>query len=179
MLAGGRSFFPSTKALRLPITKDILIAALTVTPPNSITWMPFLKLHGPVLCAWENRLIRLLKRAMRLLLRLTDVTFSEQDQYATLSLKRSKTDVNHAGVLIVIAATNHSTCPVTLYANCLHMIHSLHTPRCLLSIILLFLTNMLWIALVQGFSLLAFPTLVFPDTVSDEEQHSTRPIMEC
>lgn len=112
MLAGGRSFFPSTKALRLPITKDIL-TALTVTPPNNITWMPLLKLHGPVLCAWENPLIRLLKRAMRLLLRLTDVTFSEQDQYATLRLKRSKTDVNHAGVLIMIAATNHSTCPVT------------------------------------------------------------------
>lgn len=35
MLAAGRSFFPSTKALSLPITKDIL-TALTMTLPNNI-----------------------------------------------------------------------------------------------------------------------------------------------
>lgn len=35
-----------------------------------------------------------------------DITFFESDQYATLRLKQSKTDVNHTGVLIILAATN-------------------------------------------------------------------------
>lgn len=44
----------------------------------------------------------------------SDITFSENDQYATLRrLKRSKTDTNHIGVLIMLAATNQPTCPVT------------------------------------------------------------------
>ena len=42
-----------------------------------------------------------------------DISFAENDQYATLRLKRSKTDTNHSGVQIVLAATNESTCPVT------------------------------------------------------------------
>lgn len=35
LLQGGKPFFPSTKAIRLPITKDIL-TTLTSIPPDSI-----------------------------------------------------------------------------------------------------------------------------------------------
>jgi hypothetical protein len=45
------------------------------------------------------------------LLRL-DITFGDLDDYAIISLKRSKTDYNHEGVEIVVAATGRSTCPV-------------------------------------------------------------------
>lgn len=42
-----------------------------------------------------------------------DITFSEQDQYAMLRLKQSKTDTSHIGNLIMLAATRNFTCPVT------------------------------------------------------------------
>lgn len=42
----------------------------------------------------------------------SDITFGERDQYAVLRLKRSKTDVKHEGVEILLAATYNSTCPV-------------------------------------------------------------------
>lgn len=41
-----------------------------------------------------------------------DAKVSESHQYATLRLKRSKTDLNHTGVFIVLAATRTETCPV-------------------------------------------------------------------
>lgn len=43
----------------------------------------------------------------------SDITFSQDDQHIILRLKRSKTDIKHTGVEIIIAATNDSTCPVT------------------------------------------------------------------
>jgi hypothetical protein len=45
------------------------------------------------------------------LLRL-DITFSDLDEHVTISLKRSKTDYDHVGVDIIIAATATPTCPV-------------------------------------------------------------------
>jgi hypothetical protein len=42
----------------------------------------------------------------------SDITFGERDQYAVLRLKRSKTDVKHEGVEILLAVTYNSTCPV-------------------------------------------------------------------
>ena len=41
-----------------------------------------------------------------------DISFAENDQFAILRLKRSKTDVDHKGVQIMLAATNNHTCPV-------------------------------------------------------------------
>lgn len=43
----------------------------------------------------------------------SDITFSDEDQHAILRLKRSKTDLNHTGVEIILAATRDATCPVT------------------------------------------------------------------
>lgn len=42
----------------------------------------------------------------------SDISFAEEDQYAVLRLKRSKTDMEHTGVQIVLAATGEKTCPV-------------------------------------------------------------------
>ena len=42
----------------------------------------------------------------------SDITFGDLDEHVILSLKRSKTDHDHVGVNIVIAATGSSTCPV-------------------------------------------------------------------
>jgi hypothetical protein len=42
----------------------------------------------------------------------SDITFSENNDHVTVSLKRSKTDHEHKGVDIVIAASNTSTCAV-------------------------------------------------------------------
>jgi hypothetical protein len=42
----------------------------------------------------------------------SDITFDEQSKYAILRLKRSKTDYDHKGVEIVLAATHNDICPV-------------------------------------------------------------------
>ena len=42
-----------------------------------------------------------------------DVRFAEDDQYAFLRLKQSKTDIKHTGVQIILSATGMPTCPVT------------------------------------------------------------------
>ena len=42
----------------------------------------------------------------------SDISFAEGDQYAILRLKRSKTDTEHTGVQIILAATGEQTCPV-------------------------------------------------------------------
>ena len=42
----------------------------------------------------------------------SDITFFQDNQHVILRLKRSKTDIKHTGVEIIIAATNDSTCTV-------------------------------------------------------------------
>ena len=42
----------------------------------------------------------------------SDITFCDTDDHVILALKESKTDYEHKGVQIVIAASNSSTCPV-------------------------------------------------------------------
>ena len=42
----------------------------------------------------------------------SDITFSDLDEHVIISLKRSKTDYDHVGVDIIIAATATPTCPV-------------------------------------------------------------------
>lgn len=41
-----------------------------------------------------------------------NITFFECDQYTTLCLKQSKTNINHTGVLIILAAINSLCWPV-------------------------------------------------------------------
>jgi hypothetical protein len=42
----------------------------------------------------------------------SDITFCDTDDHIILTLKESKTDYEHKGIQIVIAASNSSTCPV-------------------------------------------------------------------
>jgi len=43
----------------------------------------------------------------------SDITFGDGDEHAILTLKRSKTDLLHHGVEIILAATGTTLCPVT------------------------------------------------------------------
>lgn len=135
LLAGGRSFFPSTKSLRLPITKNIF-QILTNFPPISIN---DLNLNTAFKVAWAGfmRLGELTDTANKkadpsfkdLHFKKSDITFSEQDQCAMLRLKRSKTDTNHTRVRIMLAATKDPTCPVTaLRSLFIHDPQSSHAP---------------------------------------------------
>ncbi len=42
----------------------------------------------------------------------SDISFEEENQYTTLRLKQSKTDVEHTEVQIILAATGQQTYPV-------------------------------------------------------------------
>jgi hypothetical protein len=41
-----------------------------------------------------------------------DVTFSDDDEYAIITLRHSKCDIDHTGVEIFLAGTDTSTCPI-------------------------------------------------------------------
>ena len=41
-----------------------------------------------------------------------NIIFGDGDKHAIITLKRSKTDIKHKGVKIIIAATNSLTCPI-------------------------------------------------------------------
>ncbi len=43
----------------------------------------------------------------------SNISFAEGDQYVVLRLKRSKTNTEHKGVQIILAATNNRTCFIT------------------------------------------------------------------
>jgi hypothetical protein len=57
-----------------------------------------------------------------------DVTFSDDNKYAILRLKQSKTDRKHNGVDIYLAATSNNRCPVAALQRLLRM--TLNHPRC-------------------------------------------------
>ena len=118
ILQGGRSLFPKVKKDRFPITKEIL-ERITATVPITeddfnidaafkIAWAGFLRL-GEITYSPAD-----LKKSSFINLKVTrsDVRFAENDQYAVLRLKRSKTDVKHTGVQIILSATGELTCPV-------------------------------------------------------------------
>lgn len=117
LIRGGKSFFPSSKALRLPITKDILSKISTHSPINTneinldtaykVAWAGFLRL-GEITYE-KSELPHDSFQALHLTR--PDVSSSEFDQYVTLRLKRSKTDTQHTRVLVIIAATYEQTCP--------------------------------------------------------------------
>lgn len=120
LLQGGKSFFPSAKAVRLPITKDILTALTSQISPDNINdlnldaafkvaWAGFMRL-GELTYTHAEKIHSSFRD---LHLTRSDITFSEHDQYVTLRLKKSKTDVNHTGALIMLAKTQDPTCPVT------------------------------------------------------------------
>ena len=119
VLRGVRRMFPRTEKTRLPITKDILqkitrqkptsLQELNINTTFKVAWACFLRMGEFTYTKAElaNRKIFSATKLTR-----SDITFSQNDQYVVLRLKRSKTDVKHTGVEIIIAATNDLTCPV-------------------------------------------------------------------
>lgn len=119
IIKGGKRLFPSQKKNRLPITKDILeeitkdepltIEDLNVDTAFKVAWAGFMQIGELTYMATE------LKKDSFKDTKLTrpDISFAEGDQYATLRLKQSKTDVKHTGVQIILAATGKTTCPVS------------------------------------------------------------------
>ena len=133
IIKGGKKLYPSIRKERHPITHDILekIANFAVnhTGPDSldelnldvafkVAWAGFLRMGE-----FTYSLLDLKKRSFQdtKLIR-SDVSFSDTYQYATLRLKSSKTDINHSGVEIILAANPSSigTCPVTALQNLVH-----------------------------------------------------------
>lgn len=107
------------KSKRLPITKDIL-EKITAQPIMSvddcnidtafeIAWAGFLRLGEITYTSAELK-----KKANFVDTHATrsDISSAEGNQYAVLRLKRSKTDIEHSGVQIILAATGENTCPV-------------------------------------------------------------------
>ena len=119
MLSGARSLFPQIKKERLPITKDVLEQVTSVVPISiedlnidtafKVAWAGFLRMGEFTYTSAESQA----RTFVDTKLTRSDITFSEGDQHAILRLKRSKTDVNHTGVEIILAATYDKTCPVT------------------------------------------------------------------
>lgn len=124
LLQGGKSFFPSITATRLPITQVILTALTSFQIGNKndlnldtafkVAWAGFLRLGELTYTDLDRS-----KNTSFKDLHLTrlDVRISEHNQYATLRLKRSKTDTNHTRVLIMLAATHNQNCPVDALQN--------------------------------------------------------------
>jgi hypothetical protein len=123
IIKGGKRLFHQTKAKRLPITKDILQKITnqkTTNHPTTIkdeanvdaafksAWAGFLRLGEITYTTAEAKKPSFARTKVTR----GDVSFAEFDQYATIRLKRSKTDTDHSGVQIILAATNEDTCPV-------------------------------------------------------------------
>ena len=127
LLKGAKRLFnrPSDSERR-PITKEILMQITSQLLPSPITevsktnmlnfdtafkvaFAGFFRLGEIVYAAAETRNATVFQAT-----RLTrqDVRFFDKGQYATIHLKRSKSDHDHRGVTVVVTASHDSTCPV-------------------------------------------------------------------
>ena len=118
IIKDGKRLFSSIKSKRLPITKNIL-EKITAQPIMSvddcnidtafkISWAGFLCLGEITYTSAELKKTNFVDtHATR-----SDVSFAEGNQYAVLRLKRSKTDIEHSRVQIILAATGENSCPV-------------------------------------------------------------------
>lgn len=114
-----RRLFPNIKTKQLSITKDIfkiiiLQSIMSIEKCNiniifKIVWAGFLRL-GEII--YTNTKLKKLAFADIHTTR-SNISFIKSNQYAVLRLKRSKTDIKHSGVQIILAATRKNTCLVT------------------------------------------------------------------
>ncbi len=115
IIKGGKRLFPSKKRNRLPVTKNILkeitkeepftVTNLNVDTAFNIAWTGFMRLGEITYTATEAKKSIFAETKLPR----SDISFEEGDQYATLRLKRSKTDVEHTGVQIILAVTGQQT----------------------------------------------------------------------
>ena len=118
IIKGGRRLFPSKKRNRLPITKDILekitedellsVTDLNINTAFKVAWTDFLRMRKLTYMATEAKEATFAETGLTSI----DISFAEGDQYAILRLKRSKTDTEHTGVQIILAATGERKCPI-------------------------------------------------------------------
>lgn len=111
MLSGARYLYPHIKKERLPITKDILekitssvplsIEELNIDTAFKIAWAGFLRMGEFIYTKAEAQASTFVDTKPTR----SDITFSDNDQHPILRLKRNKTDLNHSGVEIILAAT--------------------------------------------------------------------------
>lgn len=119
IIKGVKRLFPSKKRNRLPITKDILekitedepltMEDLNVDTAFKVAWAGFMQ-RGKLTYTAAGLKKDLFKDTK---LTRSDISFAEGDQYAILRLKRSKTDIEHTGVQIILAVIGEPTCPVS------------------------------------------------------------------
>lgn len=110
--------FPHLKKERLPITQEILRkiiikdsvskADINFNTACIVAWTGFLRAGEFTYSAQDKRDPMFIQTHLTR----SDITFEENDQYAILRLKFSKTDYDHTGVEIVLAATDDDLCPV-------------------------------------------------------------------
>lgn len=119
IIKGGQRLFPSTKRQRFPVTKGILERITSLMSTDNIdninystafktAWAGFLRVGEFTYTQAELKS----KAFKETGLTRSDIIFAEDNSYAILRLKRSKTDINHQGVEIMLAAVNNSVCPV-------------------------------------------------------------------
>jgi hypothetical protein len=117
LLAGALSLSPPTKRARLPITRDILSKIVTagiskkyrnLDAAFTLAFAGFLRM-GEITYTTKER-----KAPSFSAIKVTrsDIQFSSNLDHMLLRLKRSKTDSEHHGVSITIAATGDDLCPV-------------------------------------------------------------------
>lgn len=103
IIKGRRRLFPHSKSKRLPTSQDFLSKITSTAPKNidefnidaafKVAWAGFLRLGEITYTRAQSIKPAFVDtRPTR-----SDVVFAENDQYTVLRLKRSKTDMDHAG----------------------------------------------------------------------------------
>ena len=113
--------FPSKKRNRLLIRKETLEKIteeepLSITEPNmdtasKVALAGFMRMGELAYTAAEAKKATFSETCFTRF----DISFEAGDHYATLRLKRTKTDIEHPGVQIILAATVELTCPVAAF----------------------------------------------------------------
>lgn len=119
IIKGVKRLFPSNGRNMLPITKDILekitedepltMEDLNVDTAFKVAWAGFMQ-RGKLTYTAAGLKKDLFKDTK---LTRSDISFAEGDQYAILRLKRSKTDIEHTGIQIILAVIGEPRCPVS------------------------------------------------------------------
>ena len=118
IIKGGRRLSPSKKWNRLQITKYIL-EKITEDEPLSVTdlnvdivfkvaWVGFIRMGELTYTAAEAKKATFAETGITR----SDISFAEGDKYAILRLKQSKTDTEHTGMQMILAAIGQRKCPV-------------------------------------------------------------------
>ena len=84
------------------------IKDLSVDTAFKVAWAGFIRMRELTYPAAEAKTATFAKTGLTR----SDISFAEEDKYAILQLKQSKTDKEHTGVQIMLAAMGESTCPV-------------------------------------------------------------------